>query len=121
MNWYIEVLKKYAVFTGRSRRKEYWYFVLFSVLVSIILGVVDGIIGTYNEETGFGILAGVYSLAIILPSIAVAARRLHDIGRTGWWLLIGFIPIIGALVLLMFAVQDSQAGENQYGPWPKLD
>ena len=121
MRWYFEVLKKYAVFTGRARRKEYWYFVLFNVLISIVLGFIDGVIGTYNPETGFGILGGVYTLAIILPSIAVGLRRLHDTGRSGWWMLIGFVPVIGALVLLYFLVQDSKAGENQYGPWPKLD
>jgi len=121
MNWYIEVLKKYAVFSGRARRKEYWFFVLFNVLISIVLGFIDGLIGTYNPETGFGILSGVYTLAIILPSIAVGVRRLHDTGRSGWWLLVSFVPVIGALVLLYFLVQDSKAGDNQYGPWPKLD
>ena len=88
MNWYIEVLKKYAVFSGRARRKEYWFFVLFNVIISLVLTVIDAAMGTYDETVGTGILSGVYLLAIFIPSLAVAVRRLHDTGRSGWWNLI---------------------------------
>lgn len=119
VNWYIEVLKKYAVFSGRARRKEYWFFVLFNIIVSVVLSVIDGVTGTLDTEGGVGLLSGLYTLAVIVPSIAVGIRRLHDIGRSGWWLLIVLVPLIGALVLLFFAVQDSQPGSNEYGPNPK--
>ncbi|ASQ91026.1 hypothetical protein CHL67_08925 [Prosthecochloris sp. GSB1] len=119
MNWYLEVWKKYAVFNGRSRRKEYWYFVLFNLMAGLILGLVDSMTGLYNYEAGLGLLSGIYSLAVIVPGIAVGVRRLHDTGRNGWWLLIGLIPFIGAIVLIVFCAQDSQPGENGYGPNPK--
>lgn len=119
MSWYLAVLKKYAVFSGRARRKEFWYFTVFNVIVSIVLAAVDAAIGTLNTDSGIGLLSGIYSLAVIIPSIAVSVRRLHDIGRSGWWVLIGLIPLVGAIVLLIFNVQDSQPGENQYGPNPK--
>lgn len=119
MNWYLEVLKKYAVFTGRARRKEYWYFFLFNFIASFLLSIIDGVIGNFDSGTGVGLMSGLYSLAVLVPGIAVSVRRLHDISRSGWWLLIGLIPIIGAIVLLIFMVQDSKPGENQFGPNPK--
>ncbi|MEZ4660976.1 MAG: DUF805 domain-containing protein [Caldilineaceae bacterium] len=118
MNWYMEVLKKYAVFSGRARRAEYWYFVLFNVIISIVLAVVDLILGT-GGDTGVGILGALYSLAVLLPSLGVSVRRLHDTGRSGWWLLLGIIPVIGGLILLYWTIQDSESGANQYGPYPK--
>jgi uncharacterized membrane protein YhaH (DUF805 family) len=120
MQWYLEVLKKYAQFSGRARRKEYWYFVLFNMIFSIVLAMVDNQTGTLNAESGVGLLSGIYSLAVLIPSIAVAFRRLHDTGRSAWWLLIGLIPLIGWIVLIVFLVQDSQEGENEYGVSPKL-
>mgnify|MGYP000462159980 CR=1 FL=1 len=120
MNWYIEVLKKYAVFSGRSRRSEYWYFALFNIIASIILAVLDGITGTYNPETGMGLLSIIYALAILIPSIAVTFRRLHDTGRSAWWLLIALIPLIGFIVILVFMLQDSHEEENRYGISPKF-
>lgn len=119
MNWYLGVLQKYAVFSGRARRKEYWMFFLFNLIISIMLAVVDKMTGSFVEDVGMGIFEGIYSLAIIVPSIAVSVRRLHDTDRSGWWLLIGLIPLIGAIVLLVFMVQDSKPGHNQYGPNPK--
>ncbi len=119
MDWYLQVLKNYAVFDGRARRKEYWYFTLFNIIISFVLGFVDGILGSYSSETGFGLFSGIYSLAILIPSIAVSVRRLHDTERSGWWLLIILIPLIGAIVLLVFTVQDSQPGPNKYGENPK--
>ncbi len=115
MNWYLEVLKKYAVFDGRAQRAEYWYFALFSIIISIVLVIVDGATGSFNEETGFGLLSGIYTLAILIPTIAVGVRRLHDTNRSGWWILIGLIPIIGFIILIVLFVIDSDQGENQYG------
>jgi len=119
MNWYIEALKKYAVFSGRARRREYWFFVLFSVIVTVVLTFIDNMIGLYDMETGVGLLSAIYSLAVLIPSIAVGVRRLHDTNRTGWWLLISLIPAIGVIVLFIFFVLDSHPGDNEYGPNPK--
>ncbi len=111
-------LKKYAEFTGRSTRSEYWYFVLFNIIISIVLGIVEGIITAGNGgDTNF--LSGLYAVAVLIPSIAVAARRLHDIGKSGWWMLIGIIPIIGTIILIVWLATDSKPGSNQYGSNPK--
>jgi uncharacterized membrane protein YhaH (DUF805 family) len=120
MDWYLMVVKRFADFSGRSQRAEYWYFVLFNFIISFVLGFVDGLAGTIISETGLGILGILYGLFILIPSISVGVRRLHDTGRSGWWLLIGLIPIIGAIVLIIFFVQDSQPDENTYGPNPKM-
>jgi uncharacterized membrane protein YhaH (DUF805 family) len=119
LSWFIEALKKYAVFSGRSRRKEYWYYVLFVAIISIVLNIIDGLLGTYDSSAGVGLLSTIFSLAVLIPSIAVSVRRLHDIDRTGWWVLIGLVPLIGWIVLLVFHVQDSTPGTNRYGPNPK--
>jgi uncharacterized membrane protein YhaH (DUF805 family) len=109
-------LNKYTDFSGRARRSEYWYFFLFNILVSIVASIIDAIIGTRSGS--FGLVEAIAGLALLLPGLAVGARRLHDTTRSGWWLLIGLIPIIGAIVLIIFFVQDSH-GDNQYGPSPK--
>ncbi|MFQ1921527.1 DUF805 domain-containing protein [Aeromonas veronii] len=114
MNWYISVLKQYAVFSGRARRTEYWMFVLCNVIVMLLLGMVDKLIGGNNE-----LISSIYSLAVLLPSLAVAARRLHDTDRSAWWLLLGLIPIIGTLVLIYFMVSNGQQGPNRFGDDPK--
>jgi uncharacterized membrane protein YhaH (DUF805 family) len=114
MDWYIEVLKKYAVFGGRACRTEYWMFFLFNFIITLVLSLVAGIL------KGAGVLGVLYSLGVLLPNIAVSVRRLHDTGRSGWWLLISFIPLIGAIVLIVFLVMDSQPDVNQYGPNPKM-
>jgi uncharacterized membrane protein YhaH (DUF805 family) len=119
LSWYLEALKKYAVFGGRSRRKEYWYFVLFNLIVSLVLSAIDALLGTFSSSTNVGLLGGIYGLAIIIPSIAVSVRRLHDIDRTGWWLLISLVPVIGTIVLLVFAALEGTPGENRFGPNPK--
>lgn len=120
MNWYIEVLKKYAVFNGRARRKEYWYFYLFYILIYIVLIIIDTVTGLFSVEAGIGLLSGIYSLSLLIPGIAVGVRRLHDTNRSGWWLLIGLIPIIGAIVLIVFLASNSNPEANQYGPNPKV-
>jgi uncharacterized membrane protein YhaH (DUF805 family) len=119
MNWYLKVLNNYAVFGGRARRKEYWYFTLFNFLAFFALTIIDGVIGSFNSEAGIGLLGGIYSLAVLIPFIAVSVRRLHNTNRSGWWLFIELIPLIGTLVLLIFMVQDSQQSDNQYGLNPK--
>jgi uncharacterized membrane protein YhaH (DUF805 family) len=119
MNWYVEALKKYADFDGRSRRKEYWYFMLFNSLVVILFTVVDFVTGTLLLDAGAGMLSGLYGLAVMIPSTAVLIRRLHDTDRSGWWLFIAFVPLIGAITLFVFTIQDSDAGPNQYGVNPK--
>jgi uncharacterized membrane protein YhaH (DUF805 family) len=121
MNWYFEVLKKYAVFEGRARRKEYWFFILFNLLISMALAFVDRLTGYVDPETGVGILSGLYALGVMLPGIAVSVRRLHDTGRSGWWLLITFVPVLGAIVFFYFMVLDSNTETNEYGPFPKGD
>ena len=119
MNEFLKVVRQYAVFTGRARRREYWMFTLFYLIFAFALGAVDAVIGTFNETLGLGLFSGLLVLALLLPSIGVSIRRLHDSGRTGWWLLISLIPLIGPLVLLVFMVLDSQPGSNRYGPNPK--
>lgn len=119
MNWYLAVLKKYAVFDGRARRKEYWLFVLFNLIIALVLGFIDGAAGLADPQSGYGPLGALYTLAVLIPGIAVSVRRLHDTDHSGWWLLICLVPIIGAIVLLVFMVRDSQPGQNQYGPNPK--
>ena len=112
MNWYLEVLKKYAVFSGRAQRKEYWIFFLFNIIISFALSFIQ-------ERVGVPVRY-IYMLAVLLPGIALTVRRLHDTNRSGWrTLLISLIPIVGVIFLIRFMVQDSDPGENQYGPNPK--
>ena len=120
MNWYVDALKKYAVFSGRARRKEYWFFVLFNVMISIVLALIDGMTGTFDPEAGIGLLGMIYGLAVIIPSIAVLVRRLHDTDRSGWWILIAFIPLIGTIVLIVFMALDGNPDDNDYGENPKF-
>jgi uncharacterized membrane protein YhaH (DUF805 family) len=118
MNWVLECLKKYAVFSGRAQRAEYWYFSLFYTLILIGLAIVDIATGLFSLELGIGVLSGIFALIMTMPILAVSVRRLHDTGRSGWWLLIALIPLAG-IVLLIFTVQDGTPGENKYGPNPK--
>jgi uncharacterized membrane protein YhaH (DUF805 family) len=119
MYYYLDAIRKYAVFDGRAQRAAYWYFILLNLLISLAIGIVEVIVGIADAETAYGPVSGLYSLFIFLPSTAILARRLHDIGRSGWWILLIFVPIIGLLVLLYWTVKDSEPGENQYGPNPK--
>jgi len=106
------VLSQYATFSGRARRSEFWWFALFAFLLYIVAGIIDAAIG--NQVVGL-----LVALALFIPSLAVTVRRLHDTGRSGWWILVGLIPLVGFIVLLVFEVQDSQPGTNNYGPSPK--
>jgi uncharacterized membrane protein YhaH (DUF805 family) len=119
MNWYLAVLKNYAGFTGRARRKEYWMFVLFNLIFAFGALILDNVLGIAIDGVGYGPLYLIYLLAMMIPSLAVAVRRLHDVGKSGWMILISFIPLIGTIWLLVLLVSDSTPGENQYGANPK--
>ncbi|GAA5216957.1 DUF805 domain-containing protein [Corallincola platygyrae] len=112
MSWFIAALKNYATFAGRARRAEYWYFVLF-YLLSVIAGAVIDVL------LGLGFVAAIVMLGLIIPSISVCVRRLHDTGRSGWWWWIQLVPLVGPIILLIFMVQNSADAENDYGPNPK--
>lgn len=113
---------KYATFSGRARRAEFWWFTLFNFLANIVLGVVDGILFGFGhgmmETAPMQPLSSLYGLAVILPSLAVGARRLHDTGRSGWWLLIWLIPIIGWIILIWWFATQGEEGPNDHGPDP---
>lgn len=115
------VLSNYATFSGRATRYEFWWWVLAVLLTLLVCGLIDALLlapllGFEVGEDAAQPLSSVVSLGLLIPNIAVAMRRLHDMGRAGWWLLIGLVPIVGALVLLYFYVQPSEPGDNQYGP-----
>ncbi len=120
MNWYLKVLKQYFDFGGRARRKEFWMFVLFNMIFAVALSYIDRLLGlTFVEGIPYGYLYALYSLAVLIPNLAVGVRRLHDIGKSGWMLLVALIPIVGAIWLLILFVKDSEPEENQYGVCPK--
>ena len=147
LNWYLTVLRKYAVFGGRARRREFWFFNLVSFVVIIVLTVLDNALGTFDQETDLGLFESLYYLAVLIPSLAVTARRLHDTDRSGWWMLlmlpfmvatvmgamaegempenmgmiitISTIGLIALIALLVFTVLDSHPGDNRFGPNPK--
>jgi uncharacterized membrane protein YhaH (DUF805 family) len=111
-------LSKYVDFSGRARRSEFWYFILFVFLVQIVASILDSVLGTDFDASGNGLISLVATLALFLPQIAVTARRLHDIDKSGWWQLIGIIPIVGWIIMIVWACTDSKA-DNKYGPNPK--
>ncbi len=119
MNYYLLALKKYAVFNGRASRKEYWMFLLFNIIFSIIAIILDSIFGITIKEIGYGPIYILFILAMFLPALAISVRRLHDIGKSGWMYLIIFIPIIGVIWFLILMVTDSNPEENIYGQNPK--
>lgn len=119
MNWYLKVIKQYADFKGRARRKEYWMFVLFNTLFAIIAAILDSLLGINFEPIPYGPIYLLYFLFIIIPSISLAVRRLHDIGKSGWMFLICFIPFIGGIWLLVLFCTAGTVGENKFGGDPK--
>lgn len=119
MNWYLEALRKYAVFDGRARRMEYWMFVLINCLIVVVLSVVDTVVGIFSLGNSIGALTGLYWLVVLVPSIAVTVRRLHDTDRSGWWALLALLPLLGTIVLFVFCVLDGTPGANRFGENPK--
>lgn len=124
MSWYLAVLKNYVGFGGRARRKEYWMFALFNVVVALALPVI-GLIVAIALQVGTALDAvaipyTVYLTATALPALAAAVRRLHDTGRSGWWILIALVPVVGGITLLVFLATEGAADANEYGPSPKL-
>jgi len=127
MQYYLKVLQNYATFTGRARRSEYWYFVLFNLIFAIAAMMLDRLFGsifkmntTYGYTTlPYGYIYVAYSLLVFIPGLAVLVRRLHDVGKSGWFVFIVLIPIIGAIWILVLACTDSNPGPNGYGPNPK--
>ena len=112
------VFSKYATFSGRARRSEYWYFALFYALVDlVIVGVLGAVLGTDSKI--YTIINGIFGLAMLLPNLSVTARRLHDIGKSGWWMLIELVPIVGVILMIVWCAKDSEPGDNEYGPNPK--
>jgi len=116
MSYWLECWKKYAVFSGRARRKEYWMFALFNFVIMFAVCFVLVLIGA---RQAVNMVSSAYQLAVFLPALGVAVRRLHDTGRSGWWFLINLIPIVGVIVFLVFMCLDSEPGSNEYGPNPK--
>lgn len=119
MNWYLEALRKYAVFDGRARRMEYWMFVLINCLIVVVLSVVDTVVGIFSLGNSIGALTGLYWLVVLVPSVAVTVRRLHDTDRSGWWALLALLPLLGTIVLFVFCVLDGTPGANRFGENPK--
>lgn len=119
MKWFLKVVRdNYANFKGRAQRKEFWMFQLFAFIFAILLVIIDGITGSLDPISGFGLFSGIFTLALIIPTIAVGVRRLHDTGRSGWWYFAILIPLLG-LIVLIFWCFDSDSEENKYGENPK--
>lgn len=120
VEYFINAIRyKYADFSGRARRSEYWLFGLFSLLISIACIILDYVLGTDFWSFPYGLFYVVFGVATFLPGLAVSVRRLHDVGKSGWFLLLIFIPIIGAIWLLVLFCTDSENGPNEFGPNPK--
>ena len=119
MKYFLYCLQHYAEFNGRARRSEYWYFVLFNLVISFVIGFTFGVIAGLLDMPALANLAYLWSLAMFIPGLAVSVRRLHDIDRSGWWLLLSLIPLVGAIILIIWYCTDSQPGANQYSSNPK--
>jgi len=120
MEWYLKVVRdNYANFTGRARRQEYWMFVLFNIIFIFAIALISGIMASIFDAPAFMILYALYIFAVIIPSLAVAVRRLHDIGKSGWFYLIGLIPLIGGIWLIILFATEGDVGPNAYGQDPK--
>ncbi|WP_179336059.1 DUF805 domain-containing protein [Winogradskyella costae] len=122
MEWYLKVVKdNYANFTGRARRQEYWMFVLFNLIFVIGVAVVSGVLTALTDVAAFASLYVIYVLGIIIPSLAVAVRRLHDVGKSGWFYFISLIPLIGGIWLIILFATEGDKGPNSYGADPKQE
>jgi uncharacterized membrane protein YhaH (DUF805 family) len=112
VNWFMTALKKYIVFSGRSRRAEFWYFYLGYMIIAIVASLIDLIFRT-------SLFTIIVSLALVLPTLGVSIRRMHDLGKSGWWILINLIPLVGSIWYIVLAATEGQPAANQYGPDPK--
>lgn len=122
IDWYKKVVfENYANFNGRARRSEYWYYTLANIVFAIAAMIIDNVAGLAFENIGYGPLYSLYALAVLIPGLAVAVRRLHDVNKSGWFLLIAFVPLIGAIWLLVLFCKEGDKGANQYGEDPKAD
>ncbi|MFD2941191.1 DUF805 domain-containing protein [Flavobacterium notoginsengisoli] len=122
IEWYKKVVfENYATFSGRARRSEYWYYTLATIIISIVLGIIDSLLGFSFLDGDAGVLRGIYSLLVFLPGLAVMVRRLHDVGKSGWFFLVVLIPLAGVIWLLVVLCTEGEHGSNQYGPDPKND
>lgn len=119
LSWYLQALEKYAVFDGRSRRKEYWYFFLFNLLAGLVFIGIDAATGALDGQSKVGLLGPIFALVVFLPGVAVSVRRLHDTGHAGWWVLLNLFPFGGPILFLPFMIQDSTQNGNRYGLNPK--
>ena len=119
MNYYLAALKKYAVFSGRARRSEYWFFTLFNFIFMLVAMGLDNLLNFTFMELPYGFLYFGYALLMIIPGISVFVRRMHDINKSGWWYFIALIPIIGGIWLLVLCPTEGTHGDNEYGPDPK--
>lgn len=117
----LEAVRKYAVFSGRARRKEYWMFVLLYAIAYVAGLVIDVAVGTFDQMASIGVFSGLVTLGLLTPSIAVMVRRLHDTNRSGWWALMLFIPLIGGIAILVFMCLDGTHGDNRFGYDPKAE
>ena len=116
MQWYLEAIKNYANFKGRARRKEYWLFNLFNILIIGILYLV----GSAMDSVLLLVVLLIYYFFMLIPSLSVTVRRLHDIGYSGWMYLVNFIPLVGGIILLVLTCLDSETNDNKYGTNPKV-
>ncbi|NLO71365.1 MAG: DUF805 domain-containing protein [Porphyromonadaceae bacterium] len=125
MLWMTLAIKKYAVFSGRSRRKEFWMFFLFYLIVLLTALILDNILGTtidiMETNTDFGLIYLISFISLLIPLVSVSVRRLHDINKSGWFFLVIFIPLIGLIWFIIMAITEGDKGENQYGPDPKAN
>lgn len=120
MNWYLKCLRQYFDFSGRARRKEYWMFYLFNLIFAFIFGAMDGLIG-WASNVGIGVLGAIYCAGTFIPGLAVTVRRMHDIGKSGWSLLLILIPIVGPIILLIRYCKEGESGSNSWGSNPKMN
>lgn len=116
MKWFLVCLRKYATFSGRAGRAEFWFFALFVTLITIALAVADVALGL--AAGGTGVFSGIFTLLVVLPSIAVTVRRYHDTGRSGWWFLVNFIPLAGGIISLVFCATRGEPHPNRFGAPP---
>ena len=125
MGYYLGALKKYATFSGRARRKEYWMFFLFNLIAGLVIGLIDRLLGTQYPVSfrtvvvNYGVISSIYSLLMILPGLAVTVRRLHDVDKSGGWIFISLVPAIGGIWLLILMLIEGTKGANRFGSVPK--